>query len=69
MIINGAGIRQSWRVKNEFQDREYVLKWFGQKEGEALKAYCQFMEHGIPLGRRPELVGGDWFGPWEGGRL
>jgi len=22
---------------NEFQDREYVLKWFGQKEGEALK--------------------------------
>ncbi len=46
------------RQKNEFQDREYVLKWFGQKEGEALKAYCQFMEHGILLGRRPELVGG-----------
>jgi len=46
------------KVKNEWQDREYVLKWFGKKEGEAQKNYRSYVTKGIDEGRRPELVGG-----------
>ncbi len=46
------------RRNNDWQDRDYVLKWFGEKEGEARKAYWEFMNDGIDQGRRPELVGG-----------
>ncbi len=46
------------RVKNDWQDRNYVLKWFGQKESEAKKAYRNYVQKGINEGRRPELVGG-----------
>jgi len=46
------------KVKNDWQDRDYVLKWFGTKEGEAKRNYRQFVKKGIALGRRPELVGG-----------
>lgn len=46
------------RIKNEWQDREYGLSWFGRKEGEARRAYRKYVAEGIALGRRPELVGG-----------
>ena len=46
------------RRSNDWQDRDYVLQWFGHKEGEARKAYRQFVKGGIAQGRRPELVGG-----------
>ena len=46
------------RVKNEWQDQDYVLRWFGAKEGEAKKAYRQFVKKGIDQGRRSDLVGG-----------
>ncbi len=46
------------RFKNEWQDRDYVLSWFGNKEGEAKTAYHQYVEAGIAQGRRPDLVGG-----------
>ncbi len=46
------------RVKNDWQDRDYVLKWFGPKEGEARSAYRQFVKKGIDQGRRQDLVGG-----------
>ena len=46
------------RFKNEWQDRDYVLAWFGKKEGEAKKAYRKYVQEGIAQGRRPELVGG-----------
>ncbi len=46
------------RVKNDWQDRNYVLKWFGPKEGEAKRAYRQFVKKGIDQGRRSDLVGG-----------
>jgi len=46
------------RRKASWQDRKYVLGWFGRREGEARKAYGQFVREGITLGRRPELVGG-----------
>ena len=46
------------RVNNDWQDRDYVLKWFGSKEGEAKRAYRQFVKKGIDQGRCPDLVGG-----------
>mgnify|MGYP000611685232 CR=1 FL=1 len=41
-----------------WQDRRYVLSWFGKREEEARKAYRDYMEEGINHGNRPELVGG-----------
>jgi len=46
------------RIRNDWQDREHVLSWFGGTEKEAVKAYREFVREGISLGRRPELVGG-----------
>ena len=46
------------RVKNDWQDRNYVLRWFGQNQREAKKAYRNYVQEGINEGRRPELVGG-----------
>ncbi|MEW6570749.1 MAG: transposase [Nitrospirota bacterium] len=46
------------RVAHEWQDRDYILIQFGNKEGEAKKRYREFVEAGIKEGGRPELVGG-----------
>jgi len=46
------------RRSNNWQNRDYVLQWFGTKEGEARKAYREFVKEGVDQGRRPELVGG-----------
>ena len=46
------------RRSNDWQHRDYVLQWFGNKEGEARKAYREFVREGVDQGRRPELVGG-----------
>jgi putative transposase len=46
------------RVKHEWQDRDYVLSWFGDKEGPARRAYRQYVSSGVTEGRRPDLVGG-----------
>jgi len=46
------------RVKCEWQDRSFVLGWFGRRESKAVAEYRQYVEQGVPLGRRPELVGG-----------
>ena len=46
------------KVKREWQDRDYVLRWFGKKEGEAKRAYRRYVKEGIGQGSRPELVGG-----------
>ena len=57
------------RLKNEWQDRDYVLGWFGKEEGEAKKAYRKYVQEGIAQGRRPELVGGGSIrsqGGWSG---
>jgi hypothetical protein len=35
-----------------------ILRWFGQKQGEAKTAYRSYVQKGIDQGRRPELVGG-----------
>jgi hypothetical protein len=44
--------------KNDWQEREYVLRQFHEKEGKAVRTYRRFMEEGKDQGRRPELVGG-----------
>ena len=41
-----------------WQDRGYVLAWFGQNQRAAIRAYWTYLEEGIGQGRRPELVGG-----------
>jgi len=46
------------KVKYDWQDRDYALRWFGQRQGAAKKAYRTYVENGIDQGRRPELVGG-----------
>ncbi len=46
------------RLSRPWQDRRTVLSWFGQKEGKAVRAYRNYLREGIPLGHRPELVGG-----------
>ena len=46
------------KVKHDWQDRDYALRWFGQRQGAAKKAYRSYVEKGIDQGRRPELVGG-----------
>jgi hypothetical protein len=46
------------RVKSQWQDTEYVLSYFGRKEGEAGRRYLSYVKKGVDQGRRPELVGG-----------
>lgn len=44
------------RHKTEWQDREYVLWWFGKKEGEARKSYCGYVKAGIEQGSRRKCI-------------
>ncbi len=46
------------KKKRPWQDVGYVLSFFGKPLREARKRYLQYVESGIELGRRPELVGG-----------
>ncbi len=55
-------------VKREWQDIDYVLGCFGRKRGTAKNRYRSYVEEGISMGRRPELVGGGLIrsmGGWE----
>lgn len=45
-------------LKNDWQDWNYVLSWFGRRFGEAQRAYRRYVEEGLDQGKRPELVGG-----------
>jgi putative transposase len=46
------------RYRNEWQDKDYVLSFFGANEKTAMKAYVSFVRKGLDQGQRPELVGG-----------
>jgi REP element-mobilizing transposase RayT len=46
------------KTKREWQDDEYVLKIFGKRVGTSRKNYRSYIEKGISMGRRPELIGG-----------
>ena len=54
---SGHGVLMG-RLENDWQDRGYVLKWFGKTEGEAKEAYRNYVKKAVDEGRRPELVGG-----------
>ncbi len=45
-------------MNHEWQDKKYVLQWFGRTEKEAVKQYREFVKAGINEGKRPDLVGG-----------
>ena len=46
------------RRKHDWQDRDYVLRWFGKNDTEAKNNYRRYVQEGISLGSRPELGGG-----------
>jgi len=46
------------RRRREWQDSLFILSLFGEKPADARKAYCSFVEKGIVLGKRPDLIGG-----------
>ncbi len=46
------------RQKNNWQDRDFVLGFFGSTARKAVRAYREFVAAGKDLGPRPELVGG-----------
>jgi putative transposase len=53
----------------EWQDTDYILGRFGKRVSEARYRYWQFVEKGIALGKRPDLMGGGLVrsaGGWSG---
>lgn len=45
-------------IECDWQDKQFVLQWFGQDPKRAKAAYRLFVQKGIQEGRRPDLVGG-----------
>ena len=45
-------------LDHDWQDRDYVLKYFGNREGVAKQAYRVFVREQSDLGSQPELTGG-----------
>jgi len=46
------------RRKNDWQDTQYILRLFGNKQRSARGKYREFVRKGIEKGRCPELIGG-----------
>ena len=46
------------RIRHEWQDRNYVLGYFGKRELSALQAYRELVAEESGRGRQPELTGG-----------
>jgi putative transposase len=60
------------RRKIKWQDTEYVLGLFGNKESGARGKYSRFVRNGIEQGSRPDLTGGGLLrshGGWTGVKL
>lgn len=47
--------------KREWQDADYILRFFNRKYLTARRRYRQYVEKGLGDGRRPDLVGGGWY--------
>lgn len=54
------------RYKNSWQEIDEVLKYFGDRVGQARAGYGKFVEDGIKQGRRPDLTGGGLIRRGEG---
>jgi hypothetical protein len=55
--------------KCDWQDDGYVLRYFGTHVEAARRSYLAYVEEGLDMGRRPELVGGGLvrsLGGWTG---
>ena len=46
------------KVKNDWQDIDYVLKLFAKRRKTAIKRYIEHVRRGIEIGPRPDLTGG-----------
>ncbi len=46
------------RSNNDWQDVDYILGLFGDKEAPAKRRYREFVQKGIAQGRRTDLIGG-----------
>jgi putative transposase len=46
------------KIKQDWQDTDYVLAYFGDTRSKARAAYRSFVDKGISEGRRPDLIGG-----------
>ncbi|OGP91560.1 MAG: hypothetical protein A2157_07515 [Deltaproteobacteria bacterium RBG_16_47_11] len=46
------------KVKRVWQEKDYILGYFGKHRNRALRAYWRFVEEGRSQGRRAELMGG-----------
>ena len=44
--------------RNDWQDTEAALGLFGEKAAAARQQYCAYVEKGIALGKRDDLIGG-----------
>jgi putative transposase len=65
---SGHGVLMG-KKKRAWQDRDYVLRYFGQREREARRGYISFVSKGVEEGSRPDLVGGGLLrsvGGWKG---
>jgi len=46
------------KIRNDWQDIQYVLRLFDAHKSRARRSYKQFIKKGISKGKRPDLVGG-----------
>jgi REP element-mobilizing transposase RayT len=46
------------KIKNNWQERDYVLGQFSEYKGRAVRAYRKFIEESKDQGKRPDLIGG-----------
>ena len=46
------------KYKNDWQEREYVLRYFGKERKRSIRSYRRFIEEGKDQGKRLELIGG-----------
>ena len=53
----GHGVLMGKKAR-DWQDSEYILRFFGRTFGEARRGYQNYVTEGLHRGRRPELVGG-----------
>ena len=54
--------------KNDWQDANYVLKLFGKRTSSSRKHYREFVQKGVLMGKRSDLIGGGLIrsvGGWE----
>lgn len=46
------------KVQNDWQDIDWVLRWFDERISSARRRYQEFVRKGIAMGRRDDLTGG-----------